>query len=519
MCNTIAQIVCYFAPRKQQKRNTMAFKDIMNLRKNGKEEEAYNMAIADYNQDQNDMWAKRALSWCLYDGLKSFASYEQNEMFLSKLNELKALDLSATEEMFWGNVVWPINAFVRDCSKSQAVNDDIYNVVFESIKEFRFVKPSKEYSVLLNAFLTAKEWDGIIGFCEWWGFENFRKEDYECEVLPNGRRMPISLVESAHLSYAKALINKKDKKAILAFIPKLQKLAEQNPTMQYPNYYVGKLLLASGSDKQEAVSALLPFARKKQSDFWVWQLLAEALEDDEEKCMACLLRAAHCPTQDQFLVKVFLLLVEAFKQQHYYADARFYLDKYIQAKNETQTNVSREAYNLTRENWYSEAAGKKASYELDYMAITNELLFADMPETDAVVSFVNKDKKVATVVYGNKKEGFFKYERFVKKLSTGDSIKIRIQEVSSDGFMKVFSVKISETPVTSDYCKTMKGSVYSNMQMTVYFLQTDKESFYIPSNIVSKMGLAIGEPVSATILYSYNKKKEEWRWSCVTVKR
>ena len=497
----------------------MAFKDIMNLRKSGKEEEAYNLAIADYNQDQNDMWAKRALSWCIYDGLKSSASYEQSELFLSKLNELKALDLSSSEEVFWENVVWPINTFVRDCSKSQGVNDDIYDVVFESIKEFHFVKPSKEYSVLLNAFLTVKEWDGIIDFCDWWGFENFRKEDFECEVLPNGKKMPISLVESAHLAYAKALIARKDKGAISAFIPKLQELAEQHPKMQYPNYYVGKLLLASGSDKKEAVSALLPFVRKKQSDFWVWQLLAESFEDDVEKRMACLLRAAHCNTQDQFLVKVYLLLAEAFKQLGYFADARLYLDKYCQVKADTQTSLSKEAWNMLHETWYAESVGQKPVYELDYITITNELLFGDMPESDAVASFVNKDKKVVNVSYCKGKEGFFKYDRFIKKLNNGDSLKIRIQEVSADGFMKVYSARVSDTLADSDFCKSVTGSVTSNRSMTAYFLQTDKESYFIPPFIVSKMQLVIGEPVLAIVLYSKNKKRGEWGWSCVKVKR
>lgn len=495
----------------------MAFKDVMNLRKNGKLEEAYNTANADYSQDHDDMWAKRALSWCIYDGLKSSASYEQSELFLSKLNELKSLDLSASEEMFWENVAWPINAFVRNCSKTQGVNNDIYDVVFECIKEFHFVKPSKEYSVLLNAFLTTKEWYGIIGFCEWWDFENFRKEDYECELLSNGKRMPVSLVESAYISCAKALIIKKDKETILAFIPKLRDLAEKNPQMLYPNFYVGKLLLASGSDKKEAFSALLPFVRKKQSDFWAWQLLAEVLEDDDEKCMACLLRAVNCNTPEKYLVKLYFILAGAFKQLHFYADARFYLDKYIQVKSETQTNISRDAYNLTRENWYSEATGQPRTYNLDYMSITNELLFGDISETDAVVSFVNKEKKVVTVIYGNKKEGRFKYERFIKKLDIGDFLKIRIQEVSADGFMKVFSVKISKVPAISDYCKMVTGSVSSNMQMTAYFLQAENESYYIYAEMVDKMHLIVGEKISATVLYTYNKKREKWNWNCVKV--
>ena len=53
----------------------MAFKDIMSMRKNGNEEDAYKAAIADYNLNHDDVWAKRALSWCIYDGLKSNATY------------------------------------------------------------------------------------------------------------------------------------------------------------------------------------------------------------------------------------------------------------------------------------------------------------------------------------------------------------------------------------------------------------------------------------------------------------
>lgn len=496
----------------------MAFKQVMEMRKNGNQSEAYEMALNDYQQVPEDIWAKRALSWCLFDALKANASCAQKDVFVSKLKELKELEVPADETMFWNNIVWPISAFVRDCSGKGRWDE--LTTLFDAIKEFSFVKPGKEYSVLLNAFMTAKEeWDEIVPFCDWWGFDNFREEDYECEVLPNGKKMPVSLVESAHLAYAKGLINKHDKDAIVAFIPKLQELAEQNPKMQYPNYYVGKLLLATGSDKQEAVKSLLPFVRKKQSDFWTWQLLAEALEGDDEKCMACLLRAVHCNTPEQYLVKVYLVLARAFKQLHYYNDARFYLDKYCQIKAETQMNVSKEAYSMLHETWYAEAAGQKPVYELDYISITNELLYADTPETDAVVSFVNKDKKMVTVIYGKRKEGFFKYDRFVKKLNAGDGIKIRIQEVSADGFMKVFSARVSDAPVASDYCKSVIGSVSSNMSMTAFFLKTEKETFYIPSNVASRMQLIIGESILAIALYTYNKKREEWGWNCVKVVR
>ena len=497
----------------------MTFKDVMGLRKSGNVQEAYDKAIEYYHQNTDDVWAKRALAWCIYDGLKANASYDNHELFMAKLAELKELDLPEDEGMFWNNVAWPINAFVRDCAKSQDVDKEIFDQVFENIKDYHFPKPSREYSVILNAFLSIKEWDGICAFCDWWGFDHFRTEDYECEVMSNGKKMPISLVESAFIAYAKALIDKDDKEAMAGFVPKLQELAERYPKMQYPNYYLGKLLLASGNDRQEAVAALLPFVRKKQSEFWAWQVLAEAFNEDDDKRMACLLRAAHCNTQEQYLVGIYLSLAKAFKHLKYLADARFYLDKYCQVKADAQMTFSKDASALLSESWYNDVAGEKPSYNLDYIAITNELLFADVPETEAVVTFVNKDKKMATVVYGKKKEGFFKYDRFIKKLNSGDGLKVRVQEVSSDGFMKLFSAKVSDAPITSDFCRTATGSVSSNTAKTAYFLKSEEESFYIPTNLVSKLQLVVGEPISAVVLYSYNKKRGEWRWSCMKVKR
>lgn len=498
----------------------MAFKQVMEMRKSGNHSEAYEMAKNDYQQSPDDIWAKRAMAWCIIDGLKKDACNACKDEFVEKLTEIKALELPSDETMVWKNIVWPINTIVRDCSKDQNMPIDYLTSLFEVIQDLPFVKPSLEYSVLLKAFMTCKEkWMMFTEFCDWWNFENFREEDYVCEVLPNGKKMPVSTVEGAYLAYAKQLIEKNDKEVITVFIPKMQELAETHPEMQYPSYYVGKLLLAVGNNGEEALKSILPFVRKKQNEFWAWQLLAEAVIKDNEKCLACLLRAVHCNTQDQFLVNIYLLLANAFQQLAYYADARYYLDKYFQVKQDTQTRVSRHAATFKNEDWYSQAAGQTPSYQLDYMTITNELLFHDISETDAVVSFVNKNKKMVTVVYGKEKEGFFKYERHISRLNNGDMLKIRVQEVSADGFMKVYSVRLSDSTVISDYCKSVTGNVSSNKSMTTFFLQSGTDSFFIPPTISSKMQLIVGEPISAILLYSYNKKREEWRWSCVKVER
>ena len=486
------------------------------MRKSGNMEEAYNMAISDYNQNQSDEWAKRALSWCIYDILKSNASFSCGKVFVAKLRELKDLQMPASEELFWKNIVWPINAFLRDCSKNPRMTANGYSVVFDLIKDFHFIKPSLEYSLLLNAFLKGKEkdWHEIVDFCDWWNFVNFRPEDYQCETLPNGKKMPLSLVENAYITCSKVLLKTQDVECVQTFIPQLQALADEHPEMLYLNYYLGKMYIAFGGNDEDAMKSILPFVRKKQNEFWAWQLLAEALEKDGEKCMACLLRAANCHTQEQFLVGLYLTLARAFEQLGFYNDARFYLDKYCRVKQETQAKISNEAHKMMEKEWYAEALGKEPSYQLDYMSITNDLLYGDMPETDAVVSYVNAEKKIVTIVYGEKKEGFFKYDRFVKKLNVGDFLKIRIDGTSAEGHMKMLSVTKTDNIISTSFCKTIEGTVTSNKTKTVFFLKSGNQSYFITPKMKNDK-LVVGETLSAVALYSYNRKKEEWGWICV----
>lgn len=494
----------------------MAFKEVMEMRKQNTDK-AYEMALSDYQEIQND-WTKRALSWCIFDVAKANARYSQKDIFLSKIQELKDIELSDNETMLWNNIIWPISAFVRDCANTQNLQEDIFSIIFELIKDFPFVRPSKEYSILLGAFLKAKTWRNLTHFLDWWNFENLRKEDFECDIV-NGKKLPTSLAENSYLAYARALITQADVNSINAFLPKLQDLADKHPNMMYPNYYIGKLLLATGNKGEDTLATLLPFVRKKKMDFWAWQLLSEIFVNDNDKYIACLLRAANCRTKEDFLVKIYLLLATAFKDRGYYADARLYLDKYLTIKSNTQTKIGSDAYAMTNENWYAESVNQQASFTIDYLAITDDLLFHDIKETYAIVSFVNTDKKIANVVYGKKKTGFFKYDRFMNNVRIGESLNIRIDSINPEGRINLFSAKKADNVIETDFYKTFSGSITSNHAQTAFFLNVEGESCYIPSNFISKNNLNVGDEISVLALYSYNKNKDSWGWSCVKVMR
>ena len=57
----------------------MAYKDIMQLRKEGRLEEALQMARTDISQSRN-LWTCRALFWCLYDSTKNTSGDELRQL-------------------------------------------------------------------------------------------------------------------------------------------------------------------------------------------------------------------------------------------------------------------------------------------------------------------------------------------------------------------------------------------------------------------------------------------------------
>ena len=147
------------------------------------------------------------------------------------------------------------------------------------------------------------------------------------------------------------------------------------------------------------------------------------------------------------------------------------------------------------------------------------LLFVLM-ECNAIVTHVNVEKKMATVIYGVKKEGFFNYDKYVKKLKVGDCINMAILEVSANGFMKLKSVKKNDRLIESNYCKKISGVVVSNEYETALFIEiNDGNSYYIPDYLVNKNDIEEKDRVTGVVIYSYNRKLKEWKWKCLSVNK
>ena len=276
-------------------------KDITTMCKAGETAQAYELARADVDASPDDVWAQRGLGWALYYLLKADAAAGDVPAFTAHLEELMGLDAldAGDDAMLFDNVLWPLAGLIRQMTRD-GHPDGLQHLL--GLLEGREFQPSKGYSCLLRVCIAFKQWDGLAAFIEWWGLGKLLPEDY----LPfkKDKVSIMSLAEQASIAYAKALLAKGDKDKIAAFLPWLERLADEHPEMTYPGYFCGKLMLSMGAARDEALRMVMPLVRRKRAEFWVWQLLAEVYEGEPDTQLACCLRAVHCKTKEDFLGKV-----------------------------------------------------------------------------------------------------------------------------------------------------------------------------------------------------------------------
>ncbi len=524
----------------------MPAKEIKELRKSGKLQEALIMAKQELDDaisklpavDNNPLslfeelankariiWPMRNLSWVYHDYLKENNSPEHFEAFLTNLIAIKDLGLPADEKMLFDSVSWQIGKMDFGLLKQIPVDIQKFKSLFEVVQTFHFTIPSESYSFLFKAFHKAfKDTYIYLQFADWWGFQNFRPEDYEKEVMTNGKEV-MALVEQAYIAYAKVLLKGKtgfsesgfelinkiyDYEKIKEFIKQLDVLIDNHPSYQYPLYFKAKLLLLSG-DKENTLSALLPFAKKKRNDFWVWEILGEVFSDDSEKSFACYCKALTCNSKEEMLVSLRQKMASAFIARNLYDEAKTEIGLLVASRQSNGYKIPGEVINWQAQNWYIQATAKKSNMDFykQHIEAAEALLFSDVSEETVIVDFVNTDKKMLNFIASETKFGYFKYDRFFKDINIGDTVSVRFQGGQKEGMYQVYTAsKTNDDKFKKDFVKELQDELRIQEGMEFGFL---KDAFVHPS-IVKRYKLSDGLQLKASIIKSYNKDKKQWGW-------
>lgn len=484
-------------------------KDITSMCKAGNIAEAYETAKADLENAPQDVWAQREMGWALYYLIKNDVEERKQQELYKHLEELANLELlnAENDSLIFDNVVWKLTEYIKPIHRDQLGE---INAFFSHIAKFTF-PPSKGYSYLLRIGMEFETWPQLADFFEWWNINNLLEEDYQQVTTTNGNKM-MSLAERAYIAYSKALLQRNEKEKIESFIPKLESLIDSHPEMTYPGYFCGKLMLALGTERTDALDRVLPFVRKKKTDFWVWQLLSEFYNDDYDKQLACLLRASHSKTKPSFLVKVHTRLAVLYIRSQEYARAKHQIDRAIQGYRMEQWSIPFDIQQWTREPWMQSTTADDSDL-IDYMAITDIILYPQMKVSAAVVTYVDEVKKRASIIFGRERRCSIKIQ---KKIKIGMLINVKYED-EGEGKLNIigYSIRQDIPESANSYIREVTGVISKQEGRNFANLHVGKLRCFVPPAIVERLHIEDKQEAKALITYDYNKKKDCWNWVCV----
>jgi len=491
----------------------MSFQQVKELRKTGKIDEALTMALNDYSQNAEDIWNKRSLAWVYYDFLKKYQKEKQTKLFLETFDKLLEIKLSEDEKMLFDSCAWLIGKLLFSISNKQEFDYSIIIKLFEKAQQCHFTKPSEAYSFLFKGFLKFKQVKNFIQFADWWDFKNFREDDYKAEVVNEIK--VISVAEQAHIAYSKSLLNsfnfenketQKDK--IRQFLPILDKIIEEHPNYTYNQYYKAKLLIALG-EGNNILSDFLPFAQKKRNDFWIWDVLSDAVAEREQK-ISCLCRALLCRSPEEFLVNIRLKLARLLIQQELYNEAKTEIAEIAKVRTSNKWKLPSDFNIWYNENWFKEAKPNSNNKKLysSFKQLAESILYSDKPEIPTSIYHINIEKGIIHYVVNKFEHGYFHNNNMIDSPEIGDVLLIRFGGRNNMGKSAIISVNKTNKEIEIESQKYFEGNITIKDSKSFGFVN----DIYVEPNLIQKYKIENNQFISGQAILSFNKKNDSWNF-------
>ena len=507
--------------------------EIQRLRKEGKIDKALRYGIDALQQDPDNPWIKGALAWVYYDMAKR--DLENTSVFIEHVEEILKLGLDETEKLLYGRLGFLIGKKVFQIIRQKDFPKQPVNKLFELSKQMHFNKPGEAYSFLFKAFHKAyKDSSKYIELADWWGFENFRQQDYEPEKI-NDRKV-MSIVEQAYIAYTKALLKgepvystgivinpfdrsdpgvtiKVNEEKVKNFLPQLNKIINKHPEYKFLQSGKAKLLLAIGK-KDDALNSFLPFARRKHNEFWVWKYLVDFFPDDIDLQIAFYCKALSFNTQEKYLVKLRQKFAAILIKKGFFAEAKFQIEKLVQTRNKEKWKIPAIVESWQSQDWYKTTnARPENKFCKKYLPEAEKILYSDIPEEIVVVTFVNKDKGLIHFVKNTSKHGFFRYSGNIDAFQPGDIVKVRFKGNAQDSYYRIYTLKKADNSTPTDAIKNIEGTLKLVYGKNFGFI----DDVFVPPYLVAEYQLNEGEFIKGRAILSFDKSKKRWGWKMVEI--
>jgi len=541
----------------------MSAAEVKNLRNQNRFEEAYKMSQQDFETSPSDIWLKRSHAWSLYYMIKKHVQAGEEEVANRYLAEFESLDIpqddrlihermayfknalsekyisskklvkegrfweafdlcAAGEEVRSEQLAWTLYYLIRNHNKAK--NQD-HAVLLERLEIFaRIVSPKKQlvYKLILQELirLPIDYWTKatLTGYLEFLGLfdvldqEDFEKQEYEGLKL-------MALAERLHIAYSKALIREQasHQKVATYLSGVVEQKLEKCKGMLYVPFFKAKLLLDIG-DREQGMKAFIPFAKRKQGEFWVWQVFAEYYQKDSDLYLSCLCKALTCRAKPEFLSGIKERLITHLTAMGDYDWAKTELIGLLQIR-EKQGWAIRTSHRIQLESaWYLQAKEIALKTKYQNFSAAAELLIADRnPDSQPVemsilVENINEEKHIFNFITAAKTTGYAKYKQ---KPELGQAYRLKGGQ-SKSGFYEIESLKrIDNDGEINHFRKKINAKVVMVKDKAFGFV----DGAFLTPALVEKNGLKNGQLVSGLAIQGPVKGKTEWAWKVILIEK
>lgn len=518
------------------------------------------MSRSDLETNPSDIWLKRSHAWSLYFMIKKHVQAGQSEqakLFFAEYESLQipaedtlihermdyfrqvltanyisakqliqegrfeeAFDLhAADEEAKSEHLAWAMYYLLRNLNKSK--NPD-KQTLLSRLEIFKLkVTPQKllVYKLLLQELIKLPPafWDQtpLSSNLEFLGlFDILEEDDYEKQEY-EGQKI-ISLAERVHIGYSKALIREKaPKEKVETYLKEIvESKLESQKGMLYVPFFKAKLLLEIG-DREEGMQAFLPFARKKQGEFWVWQVFAEYYSKDPTRYLSCLCKAISCKVKPEFLSGIKERLIAHLIETGDFDWAKTELNQLVKLRAQQNWGLRSAHHQLLASGWYAHAQEISLAHKYSqYLEPAEQLLGPTASQKSAsdlliVVDYVNPEKSLFNFVATDKKKGFGKFQPLPE---VGEVYRMT-GTPSGDGFFKVNRLQKSQDEL-EQLRKPIEGKLTQKPGQPFGFVS----GVFVPPSIILENGFKSGDSLEGVAVYGPVKGKEEWAWRLVKAK-
>jgi tetratricopeptide (TPR) repeat protein len=542
-------------------------REVFSLRKTNPSE-AFGLAKNLLEKKPDDIWVKRAFAWTLYDQIKLclknknhaeaaeyFAIYQNlnipkekdNLRLFEKFHSLK-IKVDSEPDEITGNesmetekqrIESLLSLIPKDITKESAEQigrsfyrylkaaNEIkkYDIVFinKILKEYNGLlleKPSELHSLIFYQITHLFKNDvkgldlNVIMTC-WNPPYDLTSVDFK-EVMLDGKRV-MPNAEKFIYAYIKLLLQLGNKTYIKSYLSQIEEMILRFPKYSWLPYQKCKLLLASSSDKEEILKTIIPFVRKKSSEFWTWSTLGEALHSVPDKAISCYCKALTNKGSDTFLVKVRHNLVKLLIMKKMYKEAKYEISKILEIKNIEKQKIPSDINGWLKEKWYNETplpVNNSAFYNHN-LKLAEDIIFGESVKTYIGV-ITNVDKVSGKAYYSISKiiTGEFKPKK-QQLIKTGDFYEFKLDEKNIGGHINfdVLSAEKSSKLPSKDIYREFEGVLKISKGGEIGFI----DSVHLSKSMIESHKLKNNNLVKGIAIYSTDKKRNDFGWKAIKV--